>query len=648
MLLTALCLGPSACAPSASTKDVDTDATKAAATKTTEPAGEASKADLDAPLLEPFDPPSLAELEASVEWFDQPVEDGIENLRTRQAGEAVLATVSEALALRSTSPENNAKILSAMGRLPANDAEIDYDATLNRLMRAEVNTTNPLKYSTVYDGYVTGLLYSGLFSFDWNFRPFASKDTVVSWQASKDRMYDKVVLRDDLTWSDGKPFTAHDVAFSFRTILNPKVPIPAVRAGTDKLRWVEAYDDRTVVFFHKESLATSVWNVNFPIIAKHVYESSLEEDPTLETSDYHVRLEDHPIGSGPYTLVRHDKGQEILLERRESWYLHNGKQVRDKPYFKEIRFRIIPDSNSMLLALKKGQIDEADLTPEQWVTQTDGADFYGNCTKAYGLEWVYFYIGWNMNTRFFDDVRVRRAMSFALDYNEMLKNICYGLYEPCSGPFHPASWMASKNAKPYHQDLDQAEALLAEAGWEDHDGDGILDKEIEGRSVPFEFSLLVNNSNPTHARIAAVLKENLESIGVLCNIRLIEFATLVTTVQERKFEAVLGGWGTGADPDTSDNIWTTEAIRNGRNYVGFSDPRVDELFDLGKREFDRDRRAAIYAEIHDRVYEAQPYTFLYYRSSFYGFNKRLRGYNFSPRGPDGYSPGYGSLWIPAY
>jgi peptide/nickel transport system substrate-binding protein len=112
------------------------------------------------------------------------------------------------------------------------------------------------------------------------------------------------------------------------------------------------------------------------------------------------------------------------------------------------------------------------------------------------------------------------------------------------------------------------------------------------------------------------------------------------------FRGFLGAWGTGADPDTSDNLWTTSAYQDGRNYVGFSDARVDELFNLGKREFDREKRAKIYAEIHERIYDAQPYTFLFYRSSFYGFNKRLRGYNFSPRGPDGYGPGYMALWKP--
>ncbi|MAC53399.1 MAG: peptide ABC transporter substrate-binding protein, partial [Gimesia sp.] len=105
-----------------------------------------------------------------------------------------------------------------------------------------------------------------------------------------------------------------------------------------------------------------------------------------------------------------------------------------------------------------------------------------------------------------------------------------------------------------------------------------------------------------------------------------------------------GGWGTGTDPDTSINLWKTEAARN---YVNYSNPEVDKLFEEGRREFDVEKRAKIYGKIHELLYEDQPYTWLYFRNSFYGFNKDLRGYVFSPRGPYGYGPGFSSLWKPA-
>ena len=599
------------------------------------------------PLLEPFDPPTLEELEAKVEWESRPVLDALDLMRQRQAGEQPLATVEEALRLRNDSPENNAKILSAMGRMPRSDDEVDYDAVISRHLPVDVKSTNPLMQSSAYEFYVLGLTSFGLFGFDWEFNPFAASATVKSWETSKDRLYDKVVVRDDLVWSDGKPITAHDVAFSFRTIMDPRVPIPAVRSGTDELRWVEAYDDHTLVFFHKEPLATNVWNLNFPVIPRHIYEKSLEEDPTLLDSAHHVRYENDPVVGGPYRITRRSRNQEIVLERREDWYMRDGEQVRPKPYFREVRFQVIEDRNTALLALKNARIEEMELTPEFWVTQTNDEDFYRHNTKAADLEWTTFSFVWNINTPFFADKRVRRAMSYAFNHDEMLKNLLYDLYQPATGIFHPTSRMyPKKEIRPYKQDLDRAEQLLDEAGWADSDGDGIRDKTIGGRTVKFEFSILVPNIQD-RVQICTLLKENLDRIGVVCHVRPLEFTVLQEKTQKHEFQAAFGGWGTGADPDTSSNIWTTDAIKNGRNFGEYSNPEVDRLYDQGKREFDPEKRAAIYAKIHEILWEDQPYTWLYYRNAFFGFNRSLRGYVFSPRGPYTYSPGFDNIWKPA-
>jgi len=595
-------------------------------------------------LIEPFDPPTLEELNATAEGGDKPVLDSMVLLRERQQGERMLATVQEALSLKNTSAEANARICSAMGRLPENDDQVDWEAPILRHTRADVKSTNPLMASSTTEFEVNSLTSFGLFSFDWNFRPFASSDTVVSWQVSKDRLYDKVVIRDDLVWSDGKPITAHDIVFSYKAIMSGQVPVPAVRPGTDKIKWIEAYDDSTLVFFHKEALATNIWNVNFPVIPKHVYEKSIYEDPTLQDSKYHVHYEDHPVVGGPYVISKRTRGQEIVLVRREAYYMHGGKQVRDKPYFKEIRFRIVPEPSVALLALKKGDLDELMLTPEQWMTQTGDNAFYGKCTKAYGLEWVYYYFGWNCKTVFFSDTRVRKAMSYAFNHKELLEKLRYGLDEPSNGIYHPTSRWAPKNPpKPYQQDLDKAEDLLDEAGWVDSDGDGIRDKRINGRLQKFEFSILSFNM-PDRIAVCNLLKENLDQIGVICHIKPMEFTVLQQKSRDHDFHAMFAGWGTGADPDTADNLWVTG---EGRNYGEYSNPEIDRLFEEGRREFDPQKRAEIYGKIHTILYEDQPYTWLYVRNAFYGFNKSLRGYNFSPRGPYSYGPGFGSIWKPA-
>jgi peptide/nickel transport system substrate-binding protein len=229
------------------------------------------------------------------------------------------------------------------------------------------------------------------------------------------------------------------------------------------------------------------------VIPKHNYEVKLPR-PTLSNDPYFVQLENNPIAGGPYVIKSRTRGLDLTLERRESWYMHKGKQVRDKPYFKTIRFRIRPDLSVALLALKAGDIDEMMLAPEMWRNQTNDDAYYQTNTKASGLEWTEFHFIWNLKDPLFSDKRVRMAMSYAMDYKELLERLRYGLDEQCTGVFHPtARWSPKPAPKPFVQDLDKAEQLLEEAGWTDSDGDGIRDKRIDGRKVNFEFTILTVN-----------------------------------------------------------------------------------------------------------------------------------------------------------
>lgn len=596
-------------------------------------------------LIEPFVPPPLSELDAKTDWTDSPVVDALERLRELKQSEPPLVTVAAALALRNDSPEANKKILSALSLLaPVDGKGVAWDATFNRALITDLSTMNPLLASSIAETEITGLTSFALFSFDWDLIPFAAKESVVSWQTSKDHLLDKVVMRDDLLWSDGEPITAHDVVFSFKLIMSSAVPVPAMRTGTDEIRWVEAYDDHTLVFFHKRPLVTNVFNLNFLVVPKHVFEKSVVDDPSLRASTYHRNLEVHPVSGGPYEVTRWNRGQEVLLKRRESYYLHDGREVRDKPYFNAMRFRIIEDGNTRLLALKSGDIEESELEAEEWITQATGDDFYRENTKVSGAEWKYMYIGWNMDTSrvpFFGDLRVRQAMAYALNYREMLDDLCFGLYPQCTGIFSPDSWMhPTEPQQLFHQDLDKAENLLDEAGWVDSDGDGIRDKEVNGRLVPFEFTLMVSNK-PDRIAICNLLRENLESIGVICHISPLEAAVFQERVFQKNFEAEMSGWASGADPSLERNIFGTGEARN---FGSYSNPEVDRLFQEAMKTFDRAQQAEIYGRIHTLIYDDQPYLFLYDVNSFFGFNKQLRGYRFSPRGPFHYSPGISSIW----
>lgn len=605
----------------------------------------------------PFHPPAtLAELDQSVEWEDRPVHSGLKLFAEDRAKQKPLVTVAEALAMENNSPEENKKILSALSRPPEGNQQPNWNGSITRSLIMDMNSMNPILVDTIYEADVAPLYVAYIMTFDWNMQPFGDADYVVSWQTSKDHMIDKVTLRHDVTWSDGKPFTAHDVAYSFRSIMNDKIPVLSVRTNCEKLRDVVAYDDYTVVFFQREPLVVNPWNLNFPLIPKHIYEPlysrldkmSFEE---LQNTPEYQETELHPVSGQAYECVGRTRNQEIVFRRRESWYMHDGKQVRDKPYFQDVHFRIIEDPNTALLALKlggdSGGIDEYEIHQEQWASQTNGPDFYAKNTKSFGTEWTYFYYGWNNDepsAPFFKDVRVRTAMSYAVDYHELLQTLLHGLCEQCTSITHPSAWYAPHPPlKPYVQDFDKAEKLLDEAGWTDSDGDGIRDKLIDGQRVKFQFSIIVKN-DPERVALCQLLQNNLAQIGIQCDIQKMEGTRLFDRLTKKQYQACFAGWGTGTDPDDSENVWATKYIKEGRNFLQYSNPEVDRLFQEGRKEFDQEKRAAIYAKIDKLIYEDQPCTFLYWRNSFWGWNKQLRGYSFSPKNPFDFSPGFMSIW----
>ena len=128
----------------------------------------------------------------------------------------------------------------------------------------------------------------------------------------------------------------------------------------------------------------------------------------------------------------------------ESAYMFDGKQVREKPFFETVRLRIIPVSSVRLLSLEAGDIDEMNLEPQQWSDQTNGDDFYRRCTKARGLEWTSFSFQWNANTPFFSDPKVRQAMTWAFDHEEMLGVHRKGLDQPLHGYLSPDLTLVSR------------------------------------------------------------------------------------------------------------------------------------------------------------------------------------------------------------
>jgi len=521
--------------------------------------------------------------------------------------------------------------------------EIAYGETLIRHLEGNPTNLNPIFFSARVEGDVQELLYEGLFTFDAQMEWAINPVMVESFEPSADHRVDTVRIRPGLTWHDGQPFTAHDVRASYQLIMDDRVPAPAVRSGTDQLDDVRVVDDLTVQFVHKEALPTNVWNIMFPVVPRHIYDNPAEraKDPSLLSSEYYNRYNrEKVVGNGRFRFVEWIPNDRIVVER---WEGFSGP----RPHFRRVIFKINPDANTSLLLFKKAEVDELQLSAQQFATQTADAEFAAVGLKAFAPEWTYSYIGWNMDgsNPFFTDARVRRAMAHALNVPRMIETLGYNLYEQSHGIFHPAARWADPSIKPIQYDLKEAARLLDEAGWRQSPDDGWRYQTLRGRPRKFEFTLMIPQGAATSEKLAAIFGQDLKRIGVSLLTRTIEWATFQDFNRRHEFEAMIAAWGTGTDPDTLWNIFHSSTYDDGRNYVGYRNPRVDELFELQRREFDESRRIAYFQEIQRLIYEDQPYAFLFTRATTWAFHKRLRGVQFSPRGIAGFDPGVIGWWV---
>jgi len=238
-------------------------------------------------------------------------------------------------------------------------------------------------------------------------------------------------------------------------------------------------------------------------------------------------------------------------------------------------------------------------------------------------------MGYNLSDPRFQDVRIRRAINYAVNKEEIIDTIFSGLARITTGPFVPDSWAYNKDVKPAPYDPIEAKRLLSEAGWIDADGNGWIEKD----GKEFEFTVLVNQGNAERQRSAELMQKQLKIVGIRMKIRVIEWSSLINEfIDKRRFEAALMGWFLSRDPDCYD-IWHSSKTRRGEfNFVGYKNEAVDKLLEEGRRTFDQSKRAAVYHEIHRLIYEDQPYLFLYTADALPIVNSRFKGVASSPIG----------------
>ncbi|MBD3379650.1 MAG: peptide-binding protein [Candidatus Omnitrophica bacterium] len=455
------------------------------------------------------------------------------------------------------------------------------------------------------------LIFNGLTKVDKDLR--VTGDLARSWKISEDGRLITFYLRDNVRWHDGKAFTAEDVKFTYEQILDPSNGSPYI-GSYSMIREVRVLDEHTVSFEYEEPYAPALLKLGMGILPQHILRGA--ED--IRSSDFATR----PVGTGPYRFGRWKNGEYIVLEANRDYF-------EGVPGIKRYVYRIIPDQAVAFLELVSGGVDSVALSPYQYRYRSRTKDFVEKIEKYKYPSHSYVYIGYNLKDPLFSDKRVRRALSYAVDTRKIIDSVLLGLGSPSTGPFLKGSPFYDESVEGYPYDPGRAEALLKEAGWEDTDGDGILDRD----GVPLSFTVATNQGSRVREDTATIVQSQWAEIGVDAKIRVVAWSAFLDQfVNKKNFQAVILGWTTPIDPDIY-SVWHSDSSREGGlNFVSYSNGRVDALIEEGRREFDTRKRREIYHELHGLISRDAPYTFLFVPYSTPAVNRRFKGIEPSPAG----------------
>jgi peptide/nickel transport system substrate-binding protein len=467
---------------------------------------------------------------------------------------------------------------------------------------------NPIVAPYAVSGWLTDLVSPGLVRRAVNddglyFEPSLAE----SWLFSEDGLQLTYTLREGLLWEDGAPLVADDVVFTSQLIADEKVGSNWFGDSLNVAN-VEALDARTVRYTFKEA-RNSVLQQGYTmrgILPKHVFEGiprgSLRSHETSR----------RPVASGPFRVDRWDSNERIILRP-------NPNAPADwKPNLNAIVFVVQPESTTRKMSLLKGEVDlEADVEFPDVAEVIDSPNLDVLTLKAEGM----MYLGYNLTKPRYQDVRLRRALTMAVDREKIIQTqythdgVTYA--QPCVGTIAPTlgAWYA-KDLEPLPFDPAGAERLLTEAGWVDTDKDGIRDKDGE----PLRIIVMLQNGSVTSRDALLMVQAHWKRVGVAMDIDGMDTTTFADRARAKKFDAML--WGFGANPKIDLSIkWGTGERYN---WYSYSNPKVDELIAKANRSLDITEAQAAVREAQRIIHEDQAVTFMLWQDTVIARSKRFQ------------------------
>lgn len=510
---------------------------------------------------------------------------------------------------------------------------------------------NPLTSNDSASGEVNGFIFESLLSRDPRTLQLKPHIAEARPEIAADKLTYTFKIRRDVKFQDGRPLTGEDVLFSVKAIKCPLVNAPFLRVYFNSLIDAVLLDPFTIRFTTHEPyfLNESVLG-GITVLPRHYYDPDnllqhvtvrdLLHDPAKMGpavkqfgDQFNKNYSRNPMGSGPYQFSRWRTGRDIELTRNPD-YWGIGKAGIDQVYLDQLKFRVVNNYDAALVRLKSGSLDFMEaLQPVQAVRGTDSARFKREFRKYQYYAPTYSYIGWNNDHPIFRDKRVRLAMTHFTNRRQIVKSVLFGLGEVVDSHIYLFRPEYDKNLESHRFDPPKALALLNEAGWRDSDGDGVLDKIIDGKKTALRFEIKINSGNAVRKSVALVLLDELKRHGIDASVRELDWTIFLNDVKNHQFDAVVLGWQMSTTEPDAYQVWhSSQAANRGSNAISYNNGRVDKILEEYRREFDAQKRIEMYKEFQRILHDEQPYTFLFVSKRVSAVHRRFQAVEVFPDG----------------
>lgn len=465
-------------------------------------------------------------------------------------------------------------------------------------LATEPDALNPLVFNSASAGLVFAELHDGLTEMDDDLNYVAR--IAHSWRVADDNLSIIYFLK-RWTWSDGWPLTAYDVERSFELLTDPVVASPK-RGRLREVSSATALDSFTIRYTFARPQAEPLARTWHHILPLHIV-GGLAPEAVASWP-----LNSQPISSGQFVLESWERSRRLTLVR-------NRRYPGPAALLDRVVFRILPEADTRLVALEAGEVDlVSGLDPDAAGRLARG----DKVTIASVGGRRFYYLSWNVRRPMFTDAETRRALSIALDRELMLATLLKGYGLTAESPIPPVLWNHNGRLPTTPYDPAQARALLAEAGWRDTDGDGILERDGE----PFAFEIIAKQGDPVRENGGVILRANLAAVGVKVNLRVMDHAAGLAQVRAGRFDAYFGLLNANLFGNPAGYVASDAADQF--NFGHYANAEVDSLLELATGLMRREDSLPVWLRLQEVLQADPPAAYLLYPSNLVGVSKRLQ------------------------